>query len=594
MARKARHTGRRNMRGGRPAFLLQGPMMLGIMLLGVVVYIGVMTAFTGIIQGSIVESLTDVPTMYEYDDKGVRMMGLSEKKPDGVTEAEWADTKAAVADLLKEREDKMAEIRLLQAGSGPPGGGDLDDAFDSPLQTDPDAYQAIKDANKDLYEINAKLRDLGWINKETTIIHMYSYFAVSATVLLVIMMIFSAAGHFMEKGFGIWRQGTAAGMFKGAIIGLVVIWLLPQVWDFFALGMEDLALDTMRMGGDEPQQVIDGLWCKLGATAPCMFNFADVLDPLGWATALTSPSDFGMTLMGKVLLPFFKLVPALTITLTMFVVGEVRVLFISIILIIMPLLVVLKHLPFVKNHADRLIDSLIGAAIAPFFSALTLVVGWEYISNVTTLNSLEEWVQALGIVALAGAWPVMLSPLLSQISSQVSGAVNTAVMSSAMMASQMGTGMAAGAMTAAQQGAGVKGILAGAAMGGGSSMISAMPSGAGGMESTAKGMGLETGNLIQPPGAEPTSQGFGIGPTAGAAVGTAAAAGMAGAMPMGGGGVPGAGAGVGAPGAVADTGAGPAMPGGFESSVFNSAVSNIASVPDDTGGWSVGNGQGDD
>ncbi len=579
------------MRGGRPAFLLQGPMMLGIMLLGVVVYIGVMTAFTGIIQGSIVESLTDVPTMYEYDDEGVRMSGE-------VPAANEADVRA----LLAERDAKMEEIRGLQAGSsavGDDGSVDLDNVFLSGIPSTDEVgnYEAIKDANKELYGINAELRGLGWVDKETTIIHMYNYFAVSATIILVLMMIFSAAGHFMEKGFGLWGRGTAAGMFRGAVFGLIIIWLLPQVWDFFALGMEDFSVDLMRIGGDEPQQVIDGLWCKLGATAPCMFNFADLLNPLGWATALTSPSDFGMTLIGKVLLPFFKLVPALTTTLTMFVVGEIRVLFISIILIIMPVLVILKHLPYVSTHADKLINSMIGGAISPFFSALTLVVGWEYLSNATTLNSLEEWVQALGIVALAGAWPLMLAPLLSQLGGQIASTVNAAVISSTQMASQMGTGMAMGAVQAAQQGHGISGILSGAAMGSGASMIGQMPGGGDAMKSgNQMGMEMKTSDMFTPPQEVTAPGGFGIGPAAaaGAAAGTAAAAGMAGAMPAADTGVPGAPAGAGAPGAAADMGTGASMPSDFDSSAFNSAVGNFVNTFNDDGSWSVGSGLGRD
>ncbi|MCE2499117.1 MAG: hypothetical protein J4F28_09105, partial [Nitrosopumilaceae archaeon] len=44
----------------RPAFLLQGPAILGMMLLGFVVYVGVMTAFTGVIQGSLADAITEV------------------------------------------------------------------------------------------------------------------------------------------------------------------------------------------------------------------------------------------------------------------------------------------------------------------------------------------------------------------------------------------------------------------------------------------------------------------------------------------------------------------------------------------------------
>ncbi|MCE2499190.1 MAG: hypothetical protein J4F28_09480, partial [Nitrosopumilaceae archaeon] len=72
-----RTTPRRARKPRRPAFLLTGPLMLGMMLLGFVVFTAVMTAFIGIIQANLVETLTDVPTMYEYHpDTGARITSV--------------------------------------------------------------------------------------------------------------------------------------------------------------------------------------------------------------------------------------------------------------------------------------------------------------------------------------------------------------------------------------------------------------------------------------------------------------------------------------------------------------------------------------
>ena len=478
MARKVRHDGRRmTCVEKRPAFLLQGPMMLGIMLLGVVVCIGVMTTFTGVIQGNIVETLTDVPTMYAYHpENGTRMTAV----PEAVLTANKAD--------LDRREELLKMIRELTA----PDVGGAEAPSDTVTQAVASAvlghggellrggvnYVQLQEHNAELRDVNERLIAAGWFDEDATIIKHYRTIAIPSSILMVLMMIFSVAGHFMEKGFGLWRQGRAAGMFRGAIFGLILIFLLPEVWDIFALGMEDLSLDMMRLGGDTPQRIINDLWCKMGASPECMFDFSSIMDPLRWSTALTSPADFGTSLMFEVLLPFFKIVPALTVTLTMYIMGEIRVLFISIVLITMPLWLVLRHFPIIEQHAQGLMYSMIGASIAPFFTALTLYVGWQYLMN-TPLDELEEWISALGVVTLAGAWPLLLAPFLGRISSNVSGYVQTAVMSTAMTASQMGTGVAAGAAQAARQGHGLSGILSGAAMGGGGSLIRGLPAGMG-------------------------------------------------------------------------------------------------------------------
>jgi len=73
---------------------------------------------------------------------------------------------------------------------------------------------------------------------------MYWWFAYPATAILVAMIIFSGAGHFWEKGFGIWRRGTSLDMFRASIFGLVAIFLVPEVWDVFANTHDGILLGT--------------------------------------------------------------------------------------------------------------------------------------------------------------------------------------------------------------------------------------------------------------------------------------------------------------------------------------------------------------
>ena len=423
----------------RPAFLLQGPAILGMMLLGFVVYVGVMTTFTGVIQGSLADAITEVPTMHAYDTDGKRVSVISEEV-------------AAAAQPHLERRDELHKLAAIHMQNAD--------------------YEALTQTDEEIDAINEKLLRMGYHDTDSSIAAMYWWFAYPAAAILVAMIIFSGAGHFWEKGLGVWRRGTSLEMFRASLFGLVAIFLVPEVWDVFAIHMTEFSRHMMNPGGD-PHTVIDSLWCKMGASAACMFDFAGVLDPVSWSTALASPNDFGQSLMGEVFMPFFKLMPALVVSLVVFVTAKVRMLFISIVLITLPMWLVLYNVPYLKKHAKNMIDNMVGASFAPFLSAVTLYVGWSHISD-TPMPSLEEWVSVLGIVTLAGLWPLILAPFLSNVTGSIQGAVQTAVISSSNMAMQIGMGGAVGAAGGAATG-GLGGSLRGFAAGAGRGAIGSMP-----------------------------------------------------------------------------------------------------------------------
>ena len=153
----------------RPAFLLQGPAILGMMLLGFVVYVGVMTAFTGVIQGSLADAITEVPTMHAYDADGKRVSVVSEEV-------------AAAAQPHIERRDELRELAAVHMQNAD--------------------YEALTQADGEIDAINGELLRMGYHDTDSGIAAMYWWFGYPAAAILVAMIIFSGAGHFWEKGFG--------------------------------------------------------------------------------------------------------------------------------------------------------------------------------------------------------------------------------------------------------------------------------------------------------------------------------------------------------------------------------------------------------
>ena len=420
------------------------PAMLGMMLLGFVVFVGILTAFTGVLQGGMIEALTDIPTMHAYAPDGTRITEVSQSV--------MIQAEPLLAERQQLRDDMSRYMTTAQ-------------------------YEQIEAAESAIDEINYQLQQMRYVDDEGSILTLYRWFAAPSVTILLLIIVFSAAAHFWEKGLGWWRRGMAHEMFRTSVIGIIAIILLPELWDIYAIYMEQMAvyfIHPVELNPD-PQMVIDQMWCKMGASAGCMLDFAGLLDPVSWSTALASPADFGQSLLGEILLPYFKLMPAFVLMMSAYVVGEVRSLLMAIVLVTFPMWMVLRNLPFMRKHGGDMVMVLVGGSFAPLMSGITLYSGWSYVAS-HPMPSLEEWVSVFGIIVLAGIWPVLLVPFLRDISGKADAAISTAVQSSGMMAMQIGMGAAGGAMAGAQsKDGGFRNILGGALTGGGQSMIGAMP-----------------------------------------------------------------------------------------------------------------------
>lgn len=429
--------------------------MLGMMLLGFAVFITIISIFMGLMQGDIVETVVDMPTFYTHDQFG---QPIREVDPSDLELVEL---------LLDERRQLEAEMANSTLAEYTP--------MDAPW--DPSPIEAR------INEINAQLSSLGYTGMENILRDFYWSLGIPAIIILCVLAFVGATGHFWERSIGLWSRGKGQRMMRESIIGILVIVLLPEIWDPAAIMVEEFALYMFNPDGD-PQLVVDYLWCKLGAAGGCIgFSMEEVLDPVAWGASLTNPNDLGQNLLGHTILPFMKLLPAFAATLSVYIVAKARLVFIMIVLLTIPVWMVARNLPILSSHSNTIIHSLVGASIAPIFSALSFYVGYVYLSNVY-MPSLESWIAAVGIVTLAGAWPTILSPFLSRVSSSAERVVSEGIHGAMRMSQSIGMGLAGGALAAAHGGRGAAKFGAMAMAGGMTGGISAVP-GVGGQDVAA-------------------------------------------------------------------------------------------------------------
>ncbi len=388
----------------RPA-ILEMVLILGIALLGIAAFLAVLGMFTMTIVPTISDVLTDVPTLYDYDEDGQKIIGITDL---GMT--------------IPEIENRIAEIKLEITH--------IEDQMTSEVKNKRfGAYNDLK-LQKETLEKELAALDFGLFDQPNQRLEIYWFFAYPSLLILFLFIMFAGATYYWEKAFLIFKRGTSIGIVKTSITGMIVIILLPEFWDIFAINMEKLSLYLIDPFGGEPQVVTKRLWCKMG----CIIDIERLMDQDIWNVLLSNPANFGQEILVNALMPLFKTLPTAMLSISLYIIAKVRVLFIMIVLLTIPLWMVFLNVPFMKKHAHDMVSNMIGASVAPIFSALTLFVGISYLNSYAPL-ALEEWVTVLAIGIFASLWPVILAPKLSIIASQSTSIVQTAVQSTAMFAS---------------------------------------------------------------------------------------------------------------------------------------------------------------
>lgn len=387
------------------------------MLLGMVVFFSILNGVVGTISPTIPDVMTEIPTLYDYDEDGIKITEISDE------ELIEDDNSLQIQELesqISEIQDQMDEAKL--------NGNDTE--YDN------------------LYiELQKLIEELDLIDYQVSFqpnqrLELYWVFAYPSLAVLFIFIMFAGTTYYWEKSFSIFQKGTSVNIIKTSIVGMVAILLLPEFWDIYAIEMQKFSLYLIDPFGANPDLAVTRLWCKMS----CIVDFESALDGDAWSRALTDPNAFGQTVLTSVFLPVFKIIPVLMITIVFFIIAKVRVLFIIIMLISLPIWLVCLNIPTLKKLSNDMLTNMIGATISPIFSALTLSVGMIYVESSPQL-ALEEWVTVLSIAIFASVWPIILSPKLSIIASTATSAVQTTIQSTAMFASNMTSSLGRAAST---------------------------------------------------------------------------------------------------------------------------------------------------
>ena len=389
----------------RPAFLLAAGAIITIMIISFAAFIIVLNLFVDEIVTTIPDVMTDIPTLYDYNVNGTKITEF-----DGLNNSEVeAEFKRLTAEL-----DRLQKLLAIAEKGG--------------------NFNELDHLNIRIYWLEKEIANLNYqgFTQPNQRLEMYWMFAYPALAISFIFIMFASAAYYFEKGFSIFQRGTSMKIIKTSVLGMVVIILLPEFWDIYAIEMKKFSMYLIDPFGEDPKLLTKQLWCKMG----CAVNIDDMLNLNDIGNIILNNPGSGQDLLSKVLLPVFKIVPTTMITIAFFVIAKIRALFIIIIIITIPIWIVCMNIPTLKKISNDMITNMIGASIAPIFSALTLSVGMGYV-NSTEYGSLEEWITVLGIAIFASVWPIILAPKLSIIASQTTSIVQTAVQSTAMFASNV-------------------------------------------------------------------------------------------------------------------------------------------------------------
>ena len=414
------------MNHNRPAFLLAAGAIITIMIISFGAFLIVMHGFVEEIAPTIPDVMTDVPTLYYYDDDGEKITDLNEFIR--------SEAEAELQQLKDDLDDLKNDLAIAEQN----GGGGI--------------YNEIPNLKSRIYWLEIEIADLEVFlaemdSYENIRLEFYWMFSYPALAILFIFIMFASATYYWEKSFSIFQRGTSMKIIKTSVLGMVVIILLPEFWDIYAIEMKNFSMYLIDPFGENPAALTEELWCKMG----CIINLDDLFAIEDVGNVILAGPDEGMYTLSDILLPIFKIIPTAMITISFFVIAKIRALFIIIVVITIPIWMVCMNIPTLKKISNDMIVNMIGASIAPIFSALTLSVGMGYV-NSTDPDSLEEWITVLGIAIFASVWPIILAPKLSIIASQTTSMVQTAIQSTAMFASNTAGAVSRSASSGLQSG----------------------------------------------------------------------------------------------------------------------------------------------
>jgi len=250
------------------------------------------------------------------------------------------------------------------------------------------------------------------------------YWKVTYVVLIFfVFVIFIAGLEWMFENFRIMREGTAISLLTGAALTLILLYLFPPIYGFVAEIINNITYPANNM------------LLPNGAIYTVIR-----------ATIAATPTA-GLSEIPAIILSVIMFVLDLIVLLMIGIMGILRIFFIAALVVMMPLLLVLRLIPFTKHVAEELMSMLIGLMVSSMFVAVFFAFAYAVV------NSQTSYFAQFGALAtlIAGAMmPTVMAPRLGRVFETTAMMATGAVMTGAMVGTMAAGGVVAGGVSGAQ------------------------------------------------------------------------------------------------------------------------------------------------
>ena len=251
------------------------------------------------------------------------------------------------------------------------------------------------------------------------------YWKVTDVVLVFfVFAIFIAGLEWAFESFRILREGTAMSMLIGSAFTLILIFLFPYLYGFVAeiFNLITYPANNMLLPNGAIYQVIKG-------------------------TISATPST-GLLSIPSIIISVIIFVLDLIVLLMVGIMGILRIFFIAALVVMMPLLLVLRLIPFTKHVAEELISMLIGLMVSSLFVAIFFAFAYAVLQ--AQPQSYFAQFGALATLIAGAMMPTVMAPRLGRVFETTAMMATGAVMTGTMVGGMTAGGMAYGGFAGAQ------------------------------------------------------------------------------------------------------------------------------------------------
>lgn len=299
--------------------------------------------------------------------------------------------------------------------------------------------------------------------------HLYASSRTAAFALLVFVVIIAALSFFLQN-FRIVGEGTAMRILTGTVMAVVFIFLFPPIYDVIAATVNSITYPGPN--SIIPPGAIDTILSHAAAVAPnpTTYTFTNSSSPLAnitspqwagyasWSGIATSSSDPGSALAGMMMNLFLFIFTMITYV-SIAIMGVLRTFFIGAAFALMPVLLVIRLMPYVDRVADLFIQVIVGGVLASIIVSFFFAFGYDVLTS-ASISGLMKTLIALGVLLACPLMMTVLIPHLGSLMSSVATAITGAATGAAVGGAAVATGAAAagaqalpGLMTGIQTGA---------------------------------------------------------------------------------------------------------------------------------------------